>query len=460
MTATLRGWIMAYDRPPAPAERGGRCHHHARCVRSAACAGRDGTGAWAGMGYACAQDRLFQMDYDRRRAWGRWAEIAGFRALGADVLARRLGLTAAAQLDVAAMSPQARACSRLTPTGSTRPSRTARGRCPRATPSSPGSPGTPSRRSWCGTSRWGSGSTSSRTRCCSRGPAPAPSSGWRAGRSPGRRSRRRPTGGCPPGRRAARRGARRHRRAPRVPRRGRAGIQRVGRQRAAHRARRRGDLQRLAPGARHPERVLAVPGDLPGLRRHRGHLPRAARVPALRVQRVGRVGDHARGRRHAGPVPGAVRGDQVPDAVRLGGGRAAGRGIDVRGGDPRSPSRCGPPGTGPSCTGTRQTAWPWCSSGRAPTGPTGGSSACCRCSPRGRAPSWPTRRTAGSTRSTTWSAPTTPGDIAYQCRGELPVRLGRRARGCRCPAGTGRASGREPCRSRRCRGPSTPRPGS
>ncbi|MDX6344481.1 MAG: penicillin amidase, partial [Trebonia sp.] len=41
--------------------------------------------AWAGMGYACAQDRLFQMDYDRRRACGRWAEIAGSAALGADV---------------------------------------------------------------------------------------------------------------------------------------------------------------------------------------------------------------------------------------------------------------------------------------------------------------------------------------------------------------------------------------
>ena len=51
--------------------------------------------AWAGMGYACAQDRLFQLDYDRRRACGRWAEIAGVSAVGADVLARRLGLAAA-----------------------------------------------------------------------------------------------------------------------------------------------------------------------------------------------------------------------------------------------------------------------------------------------------------------------------------------------------------------------------
>src|ERR1700727_2872085 len=64
--------------------------------------------AWAGMGYACAQDRLFQLDYDRRRACGRWAEVAGSAALGADVLARRLGLAAAAQRSVAVMSPPVR----------------------------------------------------------------------------------------------------------------------------------------------------------------------------------------------------------------------------------------------------------------------------------------------------------------------------------------------------------------
>ncbi len=64
--------------------------------------------AWAGMGYACAQDRLFQLDYDRRRACGRWAEIAGAGAVGGDVLARRLGLAAAARRDVAVMSATAR----------------------------------------------------------------------------------------------------------------------------------------------------------------------------------------------------------------------------------------------------------------------------------------------------------------------------------------------------------------
>jgi penicillin G amidase len=68
--------------------------------------GETAADAWFGMGYACAWDRLFQLDYDRRRACGRWAEIAGASAVGGDVLARRLGLGAAAQRDVDAMSPQ------------------------------------------------------------------------------------------------------------------------------------------------------------------------------------------------------------------------------------------------------------------------------------------------------------------------------------------------------------------
>jgi penicillin G amidase len=66
-------------------------------------------GAWFGMGYACAQDRMFQMDYDRRRACGRWAEVAGPAAVADDILARRMSLAAAAQRDVAAMSAPLRA---------------------------------------------------------------------------------------------------------------------------------------------------------------------------------------------------------------------------------------------------------------------------------------------------------------------------------------------------------------
>ena len=71
--------------------------------------GETAEAAWFGMGYACAQDRMFQMDYDRRRACGRWAEIAGPSAVGADLLARRLRLAAAARGDIAAMSPPLRA---------------------------------------------------------------------------------------------------------------------------------------------------------------------------------------------------------------------------------------------------------------------------------------------------------------------------------------------------------------
>jgi penicillin amidase len=64
--------------------------------------------AWVGMGFACAQDRLWQMEYDRRRATGRSAEVVGRAALAADVLARRLGLAGAAQADLAAMSDPTR----------------------------------------------------------------------------------------------------------------------------------------------------------------------------------------------------------------------------------------------------------------------------------------------------------------------------------------------------------------
>src|SRR5688572_26425038 len=65
--------------------------------------------AWFGQGFVSAQDRLWQMEYDRRRAAGRWAEVAGSEAVAGDTLARRLQLTVAAQADVAAMPPETRA---------------------------------------------------------------------------------------------------------------------------------------------------------------------------------------------------------------------------------------------------------------------------------------------------------------------------------------------------------------
>ena len=65
--------------------------------------------AWFGMGFAAAQDRLWQMEYDRLRAAGRLAEAAGAVALPADRLARRLDLVRAARRDLAALSPATRA---------------------------------------------------------------------------------------------------------------------------------------------------------------------------------------------------------------------------------------------------------------------------------------------------------------------------------------------------------------
>lgn len=59
--------------------------------------------AWFQLGRACAEDRLWQLEYDRRRASGRWAEVVGVAALPADRLARRLRLADASARDVAVM---------------------------------------------------------------------------------------------------------------------------------------------------------------------------------------------------------------------------------------------------------------------------------------------------------------------------------------------------------------------
>ncbi len=57
--------------------------------------------AFFAQGFAHAQDRLWQMDYDRRRAAGRWAEWAGDAWIDQDILMRRLGLAASAEVDYA-----------------------------------------------------------------------------------------------------------------------------------------------------------------------------------------------------------------------------------------------------------------------------------------------------------------------------------------------------------------------
>lgn len=56
---------------------------------------------WFGFGYAMAQDRLFQLDYLRRKGLGRLSEILGAEGLPLDIAARTVGLNriAVAELD-------------------------------------------------------------------------------------------------------------------------------------------------------------------------------------------------------------------------------------------------------------------------------------------------------------------------------------------------------------------------
>ena len=61
-----------------------------------------------GEGFACAQDRLWQIDLLRRTAEGKLSEVAGAGAIGIDRYMRTLGLAEAAQRDAAALRGQAR----------------------------------------------------------------------------------------------------------------------------------------------------------------------------------------------------------------------------------------------------------------------------------------------------------------------------------------------------------------
>ena len=55
--------------------------------------------AFFAQGFVAAQDRLWQMEYDRRRAAGRWAEVVGASAVAQDKMMRRFRLESAARAD-------------------------------------------------------------------------------------------------------------------------------------------------------------------------------------------------------------------------------------------------------------------------------------------------------------------------------------------------------------------------
>src|SRR5262249_25243457 len=64
--------------------------------------------AFFAQGFACAEDRLWQMEHDRLRACGRWGEVIGPDGLARDAFVRRLGLARSARRDFAALGESAR----------------------------------------------------------------------------------------------------------------------------------------------------------------------------------------------------------------------------------------------------------------------------------------------------------------------------------------------------------------
>ena len=67
------------------------------------------TDAFFAQGFVTAQDRLWQMEYDRRRGSGRWAEVVGASGLTPDLAMRRFRLEPAARADYQACSASTRA---------------------------------------------------------------------------------------------------------------------------------------------------------------------------------------------------------------------------------------------------------------------------------------------------------------------------------------------------------------
>jgi len=65
--------------------------------------------AFFGQGFVTAQDRLWQMEYDRRRALGRWSEVVGPSALPQDRQMRRFQLGRNLGTDFQSLAPETRA---------------------------------------------------------------------------------------------------------------------------------------------------------------------------------------------------------------------------------------------------------------------------------------------------------------------------------------------------------------
>jgi penicillin G amidase len=68
----------------------------------------DALSAFWAQGWLAAADRIWQMEWDRRRALGRWAEVAGPGAVPEDRFFRRLDLASVSQADFGALDEQTR----------------------------------------------------------------------------------------------------------------------------------------------------------------------------------------------------------------------------------------------------------------------------------------------------------------------------------------------------------------
>src|ERR1700730_19378990 len=67
------------------------------------------TDGFAGLGFAHAQDRLWQMEALLRRGTGRYAEWVGKPAIAGDILARQLNTTGASKRDFALLNAETKA---------------------------------------------------------------------------------------------------------------------------------------------------------------------------------------------------------------------------------------------------------------------------------------------------------------------------------------------------------------
>ena len=73
------------------------------------CYADDEAGAFHAQGWVHAADRLWQMEYDRRRGQGRWAAVVGPAGVASDTFYRRIDLVSAVRRDLEALAPVTRA---------------------------------------------------------------------------------------------------------------------------------------------------------------------------------------------------------------------------------------------------------------------------------------------------------------------------------------------------------------